>query len=158
MSECDNIFENLIQNFFIKFGKLQIKGFHGKTETFRVNRTVSPGRAFMSQHRNQALFDGVNEYGTQQSVSNVVKNHAYHGADHKDNTSSHQSTEQFMSNHALPPVQQSFGNHLVGPQTEKKEPVSYNQTQNLVEDSSKDLTNGVMNDVKREILAQESEN
>ena len=51
MSECGNIFENFIKNFYIKFNKLQIRGFHGKTETFRVARTVSPGRAHMHQHR-----------------------------------------------------------------------------------------------------------
>jgi hypothetical protein len=52
MSECGNVFENFIKNFYIKYNKLQIKGFHGKTETFRVHRTVSPTRSFMSQNRN----------------------------------------------------------------------------------------------------------
>lgn len=46
MSECGNIFENFIANFYVKFGKLQIRGFHGKggVPTFNNNRTVSPGK------------------------------------------------------------------------------------------------------------------
>ena len=46
MSECGNIFENFIANFYVKFGKLQIRGFHGKggVPAFRDNRTVSPGK------------------------------------------------------------------------------------------------------------------
>lgn len=46
MSECGNIFENFIANFHIKFGKLQIRGYHGKggVPAFRDNRTVSPGK------------------------------------------------------------------------------------------------------------------
>ena len=45
MSECGNIFENFIANFYVKFNKLQIKGFHGKgpgVPVFNQNRTASP--------------------------------------------------------------------------------------------------------------------
>jgi len=51
MAECGNIFENFIMNFFVKFGKLQIRGFHGKPSmpsfttrsTYKKsNRSVSP--------------------------------------------------------------------------------------------------------------------
>ena len=51
MSDCGNIFENFIKNFYVKFNKLQIRGFHGKPEaripTYVVPRhhTVSPRRA-----------------------------------------------------------------------------------------------------------------
>lgn len=49
MAECGNIFENFIGNFYVKFGKLQIRGFHGKGQVpaFRDNRTVSPGKQRM---------------------------------------------------------------------------------------------------------------
>ena len=47
MAESGNIFENFIDNFYVKFGKLQIKGFHGKGQTITFhskpfNRTVDP--------------------------------------------------------------------------------------------------------------------
>ena len=44
MSECGNVFENFIANFYVKFGKLQISGFHGKKSGPAINnhRTVSP--------------------------------------------------------------------------------------------------------------------
>ena len=44
MAECGNIFENFIANFYVKFGKLQIKGFHGKVSVPNFSRTVSPGK------------------------------------------------------------------------------------------------------------------
>jgi len=57
MAESGNIFENFIANFYVKFGKLQIRGFHGKgtIPTFAPAttgmsmrsdnaRTVSPGK------------------------------------------------------------------------------------------------------------------
>lgn len=49
MAESGNIFENFIANFYVKFGKLQIRGFHGKGNmpAFRDNRTVSPGKQRM---------------------------------------------------------------------------------------------------------------
>ena len=49
MAESGNIFENFIANFYVKFGKLQIKGFHGKggVPAFSNNRTVSPGKQRM---------------------------------------------------------------------------------------------------------------
>ena len=47
MSECGNVFENFIQTFYIKFGKLQIKGFHGKQETFKITKTASPRRTYV---------------------------------------------------------------------------------------------------------------
>lgn len=47
MNESNNIFEQFINRFYIKFNKLQIKGFHGKAATERTNRTVSPRRARM---------------------------------------------------------------------------------------------------------------
>ena len=49
MAESGNIFENFIANFYVKFGKLQIRGFHGKAgvPAFNQNRTVSPGKQRM---------------------------------------------------------------------------------------------------------------
>jgi hypothetical protein len=34
MSDNDNLFENLIKKFYVKFNKLQIQGYHGKASTF----------------------------------------------------------------------------------------------------------------------------
>lgn len=34
MSDNDNLFENLIEKFYVKFNKLQITGYHGKAITF----------------------------------------------------------------------------------------------------------------------------
>ena len=47
MAECGNIFENFIANFYVKFSKLQIRGFHGKASVPAFNRTVSPGKQRM---------------------------------------------------------------------------------------------------------------
>jgi hypothetical protein len=30
MADCDNSFENMVKRLFIKFGRLQIEGVHGK--------------------------------------------------------------------------------------------------------------------------------
>ena len=43
MAENGNRFEEFIRRFFIKYGKLQIDGFHGKPGG-RANRSVSPSR------------------------------------------------------------------------------------------------------------------
>jgi len=54
MAECGNVFENFIANFYVKFSKLQIKGFHGKTSVPTFNRTVSPAKQrFMSNIRGE---------------------------------------------------------------------------------------------------------
>ena len=60
MAESGNIFENFISNFYVKFGRLQIRGFHGKVGSIAANfnasgsgmrnenaRTVSPGKQRM---------------------------------------------------------------------------------------------------------------
>ena len=39
MHESANLFENFIQRFYLKYGKLQIDGFHGVQ---RVTQSVSP--------------------------------------------------------------------------------------------------------------------
>ena len=72
MAECGNIFENFIANFYVKFGKLQIRGFHGKSSvpTFASNRTVSPGK-----QRHMSNIRG--EYGQVTGKSRVIRNHAY---------------------------------------------------------------------------------
>ena len=49
MAESGNIFENFIDTFYVKFGKLQIKGFHGKAQTITFHpafnsRSVDPRR------------------------------------------------------------------------------------------------------------------
>lgn len=101
MAESGNVFENFIANFYVKFGKLQIKGFHGKSgiPSFGGGRTVSPGKQrMMSNVRGESQ-----PYGQVTAKSRVVKNHAYGGAttqEPHDNvrTSSHLSTEHYMSN------------------------------------------------------------
>lgn len=74
MSECGNIFENFIANFYVKFGKLQIKGFHGKgtIPAFnKDNRTVSPGKQRMMSN----MRGGINDQD--KGRSRVVRAHAY---------------------------------------------------------------------------------
>lgn len=41
MHDNGNVFENLVQQFYVKFGKLQIIGYHGKGST-RKHATVPP--------------------------------------------------------------------------------------------------------------------
>ena len=115
MAECGNIFENFIANFYVKFGKLQIKGFHGKGSLpgFTSNRTVSPGKQRMMSNIRGAAEPEKNK-------SRVVRGHAY-GADDRQskpaemlrNVSSNFSTEQFHSNQVLPTVNE-YGNPTQG--------------------------------------------
>ena len=86
LNESGNIFENFISRFYIKFGKLQIKGFHGKAALERTNRTVSPRRAWAGQqHRfsanpnaypipEEGLMENEDQY---LPYSQVVRKHAY---------------------------------------------------------------------------------
>ena len=79
MSESGNIFENFIANFYVKFSKLQIKGYHGKVgvPAFASNRTVSPGKQRQMSNVRGADQGRVGIYGQIQSKSKVIKNHAY---------------------------------------------------------------------------------
>ena len=43
MSDSDNSFENIVGRLYIKFGRLQIDGIHGKGG-YRVHKSVSPFR------------------------------------------------------------------------------------------------------------------
>ena len=72
MSECGNIFENFIANFYVKFGKLQIMGFHGKTAMQHAHRTVSP-----TKQRMMSNIRGNNGYSQVKQKSRVLQNHAY---------------------------------------------------------------------------------
>ena len=40
MADCENMFENIVNKMYVKFGKLQIEGIHGKGT--RNNRSVNP--------------------------------------------------------------------------------------------------------------------
>ena len=75
MAESGNIFENFIANFYVKFGKLQIRGFHGKgnVPSFGNNRTVSPGKQRMMSNIRGAESGG---YG-QMAKSRIIRGHAY---------------------------------------------------------------------------------
>lgn len=69
MAESGNIFENFIDTFYVKFGKLQIKGFHGKAQTITFHpafsRSVDPRRRTKLNH----------ESGTSNNKANsVLKN------------------------------------------------------------------------------------
>ena len=77
MAECGNIFENFIANFYVKFGKLQIRGFHGKVSVPNAaNRTVSPGKQRrMSNIKGNDLSSGA--YGKASGKSRVVADHVY---------------------------------------------------------------------------------
>ena len=85
MAESGNIFENFISNFYVKFGRLQIRGFHGKVGNIAANfnasgsgmrnensRTVSPGKQRMMSN-----VKGAQQPGQQQSRSRVVQGHTY---------------------------------------------------------------------------------
>lgn len=73
LNESNNIYESFIRTFFIKFNKLQIRGFHGKAPLER-HRTVSPRRAMQAQGMNgYPVIPEVNEGPTSQ----VVRKHAY---------------------------------------------------------------------------------
>ena len=106
MAESGNIFENFIANFYVKFGKLQIRGFHGKADVphFTSNRTVSPGKQRMMSN-----VKGVaDSYAQPDNRSRVVRDHAYGQAAHPHelnrNVSSQLSTDNFQSSSALPAV------------------------------------------------------
>ena len=42
MNESDNMFEQFIRRFYLKFGRLQIEGFHNKSVNTRTYSSVSP--------------------------------------------------------------------------------------------------------------------
>ena len=85
MNESNNIFEQFINRFYIKFNKLQIKGFHGKAPTERTNRTVSPRRARMQSERfknqyaipEESFMEMDMPDAYQQPASKIVQNHTY---------------------------------------------------------------------------------
>ena len=60
MNDCANLFENLIANFYVKFGRLQIKEYHGKS-----TRTVPPH----AKREIETLIDP--------TQSSIVRDHAY---------------------------------------------------------------------------------
>lgn len=43
MSDSDNMFEELVKKFHLKYGKLQIQGYHGPAIDPRKIKSVSPG-------------------------------------------------------------------------------------------------------------------
>ena len=70
MAESGNVFENFIDNFYVKFGKLQIKGFHGKGQTFHpkpavLHRTVDPRKRHQNLHRPDSVAKKVAPEGKQ---------------------------------------------------------------------------------------------
>lgn len=78
LNENDNIFENFISKFYIKFNKLQIKGFHGKAPVERAPRTVDPRRAWELQHHRNPLTEMREGYPRDDyQTSHVVRSHVY---------------------------------------------------------------------------------
>ena len=74
MTDSNNMFEELISKFYVKYGKLQIAGFHGQQPDPRRHITVSPtSQNFMNQGGNYNM-RMANTYGfnapnqTQQQV------------------------------------------------------------------------------------------
>lgn len=66
MTESNNMFEDLIKRFHIKFGKLQISGYHGLAADPRRNRTVSPRSRFgvgRRSNQNTTQSNMAQEYG-----------------------------------------------------------------------------------------------
>ena len=71
MTESNNMFEDLIKRFHIKYGKLQISGYHGLAADPRRNRTVSPHSRFGAVRRSNqhtATSNVAQEYGYNASV------------------------------------------------------------------------------------------
>lgn len=50
MNESENLFEKFITRFYVKFGKLQIRGFHGKS-ALPSFRNIRSGNQFESKRR-----------------------------------------------------------------------------------------------------------
>ena len=71
MNDCGNLFENFIQKFFIKFGRLQIQGYHNRNNR---NMTVNP---------DQRRSDEVGRFSGSQTRSAIVKGHTYAGSQSK---------------------------------------------------------------------------
>jgi hypothetical protein len=65
MNDCGNLFENFIKQFYIKFGKLQIQGYHNKTNR---NMTVNP---------DSRRSDEGSGFSVSQTKSALVKGHTY---------------------------------------------------------------------------------
>lgn len=168
MAESGNIFENFIANFYVKFGKLQIRGFHGKAgvPAFNNNRTVSPGKQRMMSNIRGAE---TGPYG-QNTKSRVVQGHAYGQSsqqtpqhDMTRGVSSQLSTDNFQSNTVLPAVNE-YG---PGDTSERKptmfDPIPAENTgkkMGLVENNSHDMTGGPeanQSSIQQEIQAQESD-
>mmetsp|Transcript_10726 Transcript_10726/g.10847 ORF Transcript_10726/g.10847 Transcript_10726/m.10847 type:complete len:89 (+) Transcript_10726:1130-1396(+) len=69
MSESGNMFEEFVKRLFFKFGKLQIDGFHTKTQSaFRIHRSVSPGR------RQQHMFQVNSQVKSRMNAFNMNEN------------------------------------------------------------------------------------
>jgi len=81
MSECGNVFENFIANFYVKFGKLQIRGFHGKigVPSFNNHRTVSPTKQRMMSNMKGSAGDDGAYHTAYNNSSHIVRDHAYGG-------------------------------------------------------------------------------
>ena len=161
MAECGNIFENFIANFYVKFGKLQIRGFHGKGQVpaFRDNRTVSPGKQrMMSNIRG----NDTDNYGQVTGKSRVVKNHTYGQQQQNQmmrNVSSNLDTDNFNSNTALPAVNEYADDMQKPPTMFDPLPVDGGSIKknDLAQDSSKDLNAPNTSSIQRELQAQESD-
>ena len=52
MSDSDNMFEELVKKFHIKYGKLQIQGYHGLAIDPRKIKSVSPASFRFGAHSN----------------------------------------------------------------------------------------------------------
>ena len=70
MNDNNNLFENLVKNFYVKFNKLQIEGYHGKS--------------FLKKHENLSVLKSIEQAANQGfsldenlTKSKVVRNHAY---------------------------------------------------------------------------------
>jgi len=54
MSDSENMFEELVKKFHIKYGRLQIQGYHGLAQDPRKMKSVSPASfsRFVGAHSN----------------------------------------------------------------------------------------------------------
>ena len=69
MTESSNMFEELIKKFHIKYGKLQISGYHGLAADPRRAGTVSPSRSRFGVAKNNAKAN--------EAVKNFASNYGY---------------------------------------------------------------------------------
>lgn len=78
MSDNQNLFENFVKNFYVKFGKLQIQGYHGKGTTRKPQSNlnssdyVSAGFEIKEAFVVKSKVVQDHAYGTNETEENII--------------------------------------------------------------------------------------